>query len=169
MFNGELAVRLSGAVSKVADFGNPVKTFAYQLNQGGPLQFANGTLDYQADLYWSDQILIASSGSQSLDLAGSLFDDLGVACNFAKIRGILVSSADANAHDLIIGNGTNPFLGPFGAAAHTAAVKPGGVFAAFAPRTGWPVTAATADILKLANAGAVSGITVDVHILGTSA
>ena len=101
-----------------------------------------------------------------------LADDLGQAQNFAKIKVIMIKASSANTNDLVVGNAaSNGFIGPFGAATHTVAVKPGGTLLMECSGTlaGWPVTAGTADILKLANGGAGSAVVFDIAILGTSA
>jgi hypothetical protein len=70
---------------------------------------------------------------------------------------------------VIVGNGTNPFVGGFGAGTHTWTIPPGGFIFVAAPVSGWTVTAATADILKISNSGAGTSVVYDICLGGTSA
>jgi hypothetical protein len=122
----------------------------------------------QADRVFSDNRTVAASTNDDLDLAGVLTDPFGVVVTFAKIKAIVIRSAAANTTNLTVGNGATPFVGPFGAAAHTLQLQPGGEIRLIAPQTGWTVTGATADILRIANAAGASAV-YDVDIVGTSA
>jgi hypothetical protein len=142
-----------------------------------PLQFTRGfSLDSgtganQADRVWHDTRTIAISGTDDLDLSGVLVDAFGDAATFVKVKGIFVSAAAANTNNVVVGNAAaTQFLGPFGAAAHTAHVRPGG-FLAFAcsDGTGWGVVNAASDLLRVANSGAGTSVTYDIVIIGTSA
>jgi hypothetical protein len=122
----------------------------------------------QADRVFSDSRTLAASTNDDLDLAGVLTDPFGVVVTFAKIKAIVIRASAANTTNLTIGNGATPFVGPFGAAAHTLQLQPGGEVRLIAPQTGWAVTAATADILRIANAVGASAV-YDIDIIGTSA
>lgn len=142
-----------------------------------PLQFSrgyalpNGTGSGQADLIWDDRRTIAASGTDDLDLAGTLTDIYGATVTFARIKAIVVAAAAGNANNVVIGAAaTNQFVGPFGSATHTCHVRPGGVAAFVATdATGWPVTAGTGDLLRIANSGAGTSVTYDIVLLGASA
>lgn len=131
----------------------------------------NGVGAGRADLMWSDTRTIAASGSESLDLAGSLVDALGVTLNFARVKALIVVAAAANGNDVVVGGASeNAWIGPFGSATDKVKVRPGGALALFAPgATGYPVTAGTGDLLQLANSGAGTSVTYDVIIIGASA
>lgn len=142
-----------------------------------PLSFAqsfhldNGTGANAADKLYLDTNTLAASANVDVDLAGSLSDALGASLSFARVKALFLRARDTNVNNVIIGGAaTNQFVGPFGAATHTFAVKPGGFLGWIAPdATGWPVTAATADLLRIANSGAGSSVTYDVVIIGASA
>ena len=53
-----------------------------------------------------------------------------------------------------------------GAAIHGAAVRPGGEALFVAPGTGWTVTPATGDLLRILNGGAGTPVTYDIMIIG---
>jgi len=57
-------------------------------------------------------------------------------------------------------------------ATHTLTLRPGAFVAVgtgAADATGYAVTATTADLLKIANSGAGTSVTYDIHIIGASA
>jgi hypothetical protein len=133
------------------------------------LALANGTGNDQADVIWSDERTIAASANDDLDLAGSLVGAFGNTLTFAKIKAILVIADDANTNNVVIGAAASAqFVGPFGAATHTIAVRPGGVFLIAIPDTGWTVTATSADLLRIANSAGGTPVTYKLVIVGTS-
>jgi hypothetical protein len=70
---------------------------------------------------------------------------------------------------VVIGAGTNPFSGPLGGTLPTITVPPGGEVLLTAPVSGWTVTAATGDILKIVNSAGSTSVDYDIIIAGTSA
>lgn len=132
---------------------------------------ASGVGLNQADRVFSETRTIAASGTFDLDLAGVLLDIFGSVITFARIKGIIVLPLVANTNNVVLGNhATAAFVGPFGAATHTLAVKPGGILALIMPdATGWAVTPTTADMLKFTNGGAGTGVTYDLIVIGASA
>jgi hypothetical protein len=135
----------------------------------GDIALTNGTGANQADLIFHDNRTIALSSSENLDLSGALTDPFGNVIAFAKIKAIIIRAAAANVNDVLVGGAaTNTFLGMFGDATDIIKVKPAGAFVWVAPGTGATVTAATGDILKVANSGAGTSVTYDVTIIGTS-
>lgn len=136
-----------------------------------PVLLADGTGANQADLVYSGTRTLSASGSEELDLAGGLEDAFGATLTFAKIKGILIKAASGNTNNVVVGGAaSNAFQGPFGATNDTIAVKPGGQFLISAPNAaGWPVTAGTGDLLKIANSSGTTGVTYDIVIIGTSA
>jgi len=138
-------------------------------NIGGTLEFKDGIGAGQADRVFSERRTIAAGGNLDLDLSGGgLVNEFGDAVTFAKVKAISIKHASGVAN-AVIGNGATPFLGPFGAAAHTIAIPPGGAFSiGRTDAAGWPVTNTTADILRINNPGGAS-IDVDICIVGTSA
>jgi hypothetical protein len=131
----------------------------------------SGTATGQADLVWGDLNTLAASTNTDIDLAGSLTGPLGGTVTFARVKCIMITADEGNTNNVILGAAaTNAFVGPFGAATHTIAVQPGGSVTLTAPgTTGWPVTAATADLLRVANSGAGSTVTYKILIVGASA
>jgi hypothetical protein len=131
----------------------------------------NGTLINQGDLIFADKVTLAASTNLDLDLLGSLTDQaLGTAINFVKVKGILVKADVANTQNFTLGGAaSNPFVGPFGAGAHTVQIKPNGMVLFWAPdAAGWAPVAGTGDILRIAN-GAGTAVNFDIIIWGASA
>jgi len=166
--NLKIKATVQGLYSSANDIANPVQDLMKQV----ALAFTSGVAASQADLLFADERTLAASANENLDLAGSLTDAFGAVLTFAKIKAILIYANAANTNDVIVGGqATNGWLGPFGAAAHTVAVKPGGVLLMAGPQLAGlgSVTAATADLLKIANSAAGTSVTYGVIIIGTSA
>lgn len=146
-------------------------------SQASALQFTRGfSLDSgtganQADKVFSDTRTIAPSGTDDIDLAGTLLDAFGAVLTFVKVKLIAVAAYAANTNNCVVGAAAaTQFVGPFGAATHTVAVAPGGFFAITRPdAAGWSVGAGASDLLRVTNSGAGTSVTYDIVILGTSA
>ena len=118
------------------------------------------------DLLWYGQRTIASGSNESLDLAGGISDVFGNVITFARIKSLYIRNL-STAQTLTLGNGANPWPGPFSPATSTFTIPPLGVIAWEAPYFGWAVTAGTGDTLKLAN-GSGATMTYNISILGSS-
>lgn len=131
-----------------------------------------GTGSGQADKLWiSGGRTLAGSANEDLDLAGTLTDAFGATFTLARVKGIIIASAAANTNDVVLGGAAaNGFISWVGSATDKVKVKPGGVLALFAPdATAYPVTAATADLLRVTNGAAGTSITYDIAVIGSSA
>lgn len=132
----------------------------------------NGTGVGAADKVWHDQRTLGGSAAEDLDLAGVLTDALGAGVTMARVKAIIIKAADANAGNLVVGNAaSNGFVSWVGGATHTVTVRPGATLALIAgagDATGYTVTAATADLLHVANSGASAAI-YDIVVVGCSA
>lgn len=159
-----IMARIRGALSQSGDGG----TAQLPVNVSQELALADGTAADQANAVYIDAFSIAASGSLNLDLAGGgLTDRLGNALNFTAVKAILLIADATNTNNIVVGNGTNPFVGPFGAGTHSLAVEPGGqILLATRTAAGWAVVAGTGDVLKLANSGAGSAVTGTIVIVG---
>ncbi len=133
--------------------------------------WASGTGANQADQMWSDERTLTASSTEDLDLTGTaLQNPFGVNIAFARIKGVIVYALPANTNNVVVGNVTNGIVGWFGAATQSISVRPGGMFAIFAPdATAYTVTAGTADLLHIANSGAGTSVTYDIVIIGATA
>ncbi len=127
-------------------------------------QLTDGTGSGKAQVVFADQRTLVGSAADSLDLAGGLTDQFGATITFTKIKSIMILPAAANAEDLAIGGGSNPFIGWFADVSDVENVPAGGCSFHAYHTTGWAVTAATGDILEI-TAGA-GGATYDIVIVG---
>lgn len=137
-------------------------------------EWDSGTAADQADRIWTDTRTITASGTDDLDLAGGLTDAFGTAITFARVRALLVTADPTNTNLVILGNaaangwsGTNT---PFTATTTTHRIQPGGLNLYIAPQAdGFPVTAGTADILRVTNSAGGTPVTYTIIIIGCSA
>jgi|SRR3982750_313297 len=162
-------LKVSAALSSALDLVSP----AARLSQSYSSEFDDGTAAGQADKVFSDTRTLGASATESLDLAGSLTDALGASLTFAKVKAIIISAAAANTNNVIVGGDvTNTFFGIFADETDALVIRPGATFALFcgeADAAGYAVTAATADLIKITNSGAGTGVTYSIIIIGTSA
>jgi hypothetical protein len=163
MISLELITRIKGLLQAEGDGG----TAALTVKEGQSLRIADGTGAKQANGIYIDDFSIAASSSTTIDLSGSLEDRLGNPLVFTAVKAIMVIAAAANTNDIVIGDGSAPFVGPFDDGTATVSVAPGGQFMVANPSAaGWAVTATTADELKLANSGSASAVAGTIVIVG---
>lgn len=161
---GRVAVLLESLLTDINSFSNPQDLLAFKREFG----FSNGTGANQADKRWSSAgRSLASTASESLDLAGSLLDYRGNAITFARIKAIAIFNNGPNM--IQVGAGSNPLINWIGTAGDIVNIRSGGLFLLVAPdATAYAVTAGTGDILRVLNSAAGT-ITYDVALLGASA
>lgn len=157
---------IDSTLSNTLDFSTPTSHQKADLNPVN--EFTAGSGSGQINKVFHDQRQLGPSGTEDIDLSGALVDALGVTLAFTAIKAIYVKAAAANTNNVVIGNtAATQFLGPFGAATHTLAVPPGGVFLVTFPGAGWTVGAGATDLLKILNSGAGTGVTYDITFLGS--
>lgn len=164
-----LSTKLTAAISYhltgAPDLGNAEAKY----DGHAAIALASGTGASLADKVFSDRRNLGSGANESLDLSGALVDPIGVACVFAKVKGIIIKSLPANTTNLTVKPAASSgWLGPFGAAAHALTIPPGGSIALFAPVNGWAVTAEDNDLFNIANAAGAAA-NYEIIIVGTSA
>ena len=135
------------------------------------MSLASGTGAGKADRVWSDQRQLAASGTEDIDLAGTLLDAFGATVSFARIKGLVIAAAAGNTNNVVIGNASSNAWTALLGATGTAIIRPGAFLAVgtgVADAVGYSVTAGTGDLLKVANSGPGSSVTYDIHIIGVS-
>lgn len=164
-FTGNINVTVSGVLTSALD----LEAVQSQLTKKLALALTDGSGANQATNVFSDTRTLAASASESLDLAGSLTNAFGQVISFTKVRALMIFASASNTNDVVVGGaGANGFFSMFGAAAHTAKVKPGGSLIITAPDVnGLAVVAGTADLLQIANGAGGSGVTYDVIVIGS--
>jgi hypothetical protein len=146
------------------DLGTP--SILYDITK--TFDFTSGTGANQINKVWADERTLTASATEELDLAGVLTDAFGAVITFATIKGIILIADASNTNDVVIGNAAaTQFVGPFGAATHTIAVKPGGLFMDVLGGTGWSVSGGSTDKLKLANSAGGTSVVFKIIIFGT--
>lgn len=160
--------QISGTYKNLLDLGTPTDSFLKKVK----IDLANGTAANDADLMFHDQRTLAASGTEDLDLAGSLANPLtGATMTFAELRAIMFFAAAANTNNVQVtrpaSNGVPSWLL---AAGDGIAIPPGGCFLWACPADGKvTVTAGTGDLITVTNSAGSTSVTYDVVILGTSA
>jgi len=142
------------------------------ITSSNDVSLTDGTTAGKVDRVFSDRRTLTASATEDLDLAGVLTDAFGNTITFAKIKGIKISAATGNTNNVVVGAASSNQWATLLNAAGTITLRPGAAFAAMsgsADTTGWGVTAATGDLLKIANSGGTTGVTYDIVIVGTSA
>ncbi len=164
-FTGALKVAVTGDLGLAADLGNT----NYVLNYAVSKAIANGTGADQANQIFTDTRTLSASATESLDLSGVLTNAFGETILFTSIKGIVIAPAAANTNDVIVGGAaSNAFINWVSDATDKVVVKPGGVFALYAPSAaGYAITAGTGDLLKVANSSSGTSVTYDILLIGT--
>jgi hypothetical protein len=137
------------------------------LNINESFNLTDGIALGQVDRLYYARLTLSGTTPTNLDLT-ALTDAFGAAVLLAKARILYFKALAANTQTVNIGNGTNPFIGPFGAAGASIVSLEAGARRYFDNPAGWAVTPSTGMILKLVGAGAGTHL-VDIVILGTSA
>lgn len=162
----KISLGLVATLSSALDLVSAQAPLAYRKT----FALTSGTGLNQADKIFSDTRTLAASGTETLDVSGVLADALGATLTMARVKGILVAAAVGNTNNVLVGGGSNPLLGYVADATDIVVVRPGGLFLWLAPdAVGAAVTAATGDLLKVANSSSGTGVTYDVVIIGASA
>lgn len=162
--NGRIGVTLSMLLASALDVGSA----SYPVNYNADFQFTDGTGANQANRAFTDKRTLAASTTEDIDLAGVLIDALGNTLTFDKIKALIVKADAGNVNDVLVGGAASAQASAFfGDVTDAVRVKPGGVIALIAPdASGYDITATTADLLKIANSGAGSGVTYTIIIVG---
>lgn len=134
-------------------------------------QLGNGVGASQADRMFFATRSIAASGVDDLDLNGTALQDaLNVNLALVRIKVLAIAAKSTNINNVVLGAAAaNPVTSILGATG-TLPIRPNGQLLLIAPdATGYAVTAATADVLRVANSGAGSAVDYDIVIIGASA
>lgn len=161
-----VTAQVDAVYSNLLDLGTPVDNFQKRTK----IEMTNGTGANMADRMFHDQRTIALSSSEDLDLAGVLVNDFGATLTYVELRAVLITASPANNNNVLVSRPASNGVPLFSAAGDEIIIPPGGAFLWACPADGKiTVTAATGDLLHVANSGAGSSVTYDVVIIGTSA
>lgn len=136
--------------STTTEISGAKSSIAVRLPQGGVVAYTHGTGAAQVNAMHVNQVSLVASTPQSPDLTALTGGQGDTSFSKIKVFALFNNEAAGTGKSVIIGNGTNPFVGPFGAGTHTLTVPAGcGVVIYTKENAGWPVTGGTGDILKL--------------------
>lgn len=155
-----------------AALSNPIDlvTGAGSLEYTKKYQWTNGTTVDKADRVFSDTRTVSASGTDPLDLAGSLTDLYGNTLTFVELRLLYVSASSSNTNNVRLNRPASNGVPLFLAASDGIDIPPGGEFLWACPADGKvTVTAATGDIINIDNSSSGTSVTYDVIIIGASA
>ena len=163
-----LSVSAAATLSGTADLAN----ISSPLNFSKSVSLGSGTGAGKADRLFTDTRSLAASATEDLDLSGALLDVLGGPAVFARIKGLIIYAHDDNVNNVVVGAAASNQWATLLNTTGTITLRPGATAAFMAGKadaTVWAVTAATGDLLKIANSGAGSAVNYDIVILGNSA
>jgi hypothetical protein len=132
--------------------------------------WTNGTTVDKADRVFSDTRTVSASGTDALDLAGSLTDIYGNTLTFVELKALYVYASTGNTNNVRVNRPSSNGVPLFLAASDGIDVPPGGTFFWACPADGKvTVTAGTGDLLNFDNSSSGTSVTYDVVIIGASA
>lgn len=167
-----LLLNVTANQTLATDLGGPI---TFPLTKGYSVAMATGTGAGQADLLYQDTNTLGASATLDVDLSGVLTTPVGGGLvSFARIKGLVVAAAAGNTNNVVVGGAAaTQFVGPFGSATHTIAVRPGEfkvlIACGAADAIGYPVTGGASDFLRITNGGAGTSVTYDLIVIGCSA
>lgn len=167
-----LSSTLSVAVTAIQTSPGDLATGSVPLAVRHAVNLASGTGAGAADRVFSDRRTLAASGTEDLDLNGSLLDAFGGTVNLLRVKGLYVAASSANTNNVVVGNASSNGWATLLSATGTVTLRPGAAILALAGQadaTAYGVTASTGDLLHIANSGSGSAVTYDVIVIGASA
>lgn len=161
-----VTAKIETTFRNVLDLSVPVDSLIKQTK----IELSNGTSSNNADLCFHDQRTLAASGTEDLDLAGSLAGPFGAAQVFVELRAVLFSASSSNTNNVLVSRPASNGVPLFSAAGDQIIIPPGGVFLWACGADGKiTVTASTGDLLTVTNSAGSTSVTYDVVIIGVSA
>lgn len=163
----KIQVGLTAALTSALDLVTSTSPLSYPK----VWEWADGTGADQADKVWSDSGTITASGTVDIDLAGGITDAYGATITLARVKLLAVYAHTTNVNNIEVGNaaanGWTSWVD--GGSTARVRVKPGGLLLGIAPdATAWPVTAGSADVLRLTNDAGSTSVAYDIVVVGAS-
>lgn len=159
-----IALSIDATLTGTGDLGNPKQRV--NISEELALLAGTGAIN-QCDLMFQDTRTLAASGTEDLDLAGSLANAFGAALAAAELVLLFVKAHDANTNNVNVTRPASNGVPIFLAASDGRAILPGEWFLIVSEH-GIAVTAATGDLITITNSGGTTGVTYDVLALGRS-
>jgi len=155
---------LKGRQIKSQDLEDTPKSFELDWEQS----FGPGTGAGLVDKQYDDERTLGDGASENLDLSGSLVDTFGVVILFAKIKVLAIKNKSTTQTLSVGGAASLGFIAWVGDPTDIVKIGPGAMALLICDPAGVAVTAATADLLKIANSAGATCI-YDIFIAGSSA
>ena len=134
---------------------------------------AFGTAADQANDVWHDQRTLAQSATEELDVSGTLLNAFGDTFTPARIKAIFIKTSSGSTANLLVGGAAaNAFSTMFSDASDVLVIRGagGGVMLMAPDATGYVVTGATGDLLKMTHDGSTTeDMVYDIILIGASA
>ena len=165
---GRTTTQIKLVFNALGELGVGLSTITDPLDRDFTHLLSSGTGANQAsNLYHAERTLTASA-TENLDLAGSLTNGFGVTLTFTAIKAVLIRAKSTNTNNVQVGGAaSNAWATWVADSSDIVSVKPGGTLLIVAPdATGFAVTAATGDILKVANSAGSTSVIYEIIILG---
>jgi len=150
--------KVKASVDVSGSGSNELATINGNINVSNSQSFTAGTGSGNIDAVLTDGNTLASSGSETYDLDGSLTGALGESFAFSKVKSVFVRNTGATNALTLSGD----FLG----LTESITVPAGGCFLLDLGAAGISVTASTGDEIVIASA---SGTTYEIIIVGVAA
>lgn len=165
----ELSVSVAFGLTKaITSYPNPLR--ADQSYSSKARFTAIGASANQFSELYSAIRTLAGGANETLDLYGSLTNQLGETINFARVKVIVVELLTTTAASSItVGNAaSNVFTGPLGGTTPTVTIANGGGMAFWrSDATGWTVTNSSTDNLKVLNNDGAVVATYRITLIGS--
>ncbi|HVH49963.1 MAG TPA: hypothetical protein VM760_08835 [Sphingomicrobium sp.] len=160
---GDIALRINLTQSGTGDIGTP----KMRATVDKVLSLTEGTdATNKANILFADTRTLAASANENIDLSGALSDAFGASIAAAEIVAIYIAAESTNTNSVNVTRpASNGFIGPFLAASDGVGIKPG-EYALFVSQSGWAVTAATGDLINVANSAGSTEVVFDIIIVG---
>lgn len=132
---------------------NDLANLTWAPNYSKTITWASGVAANQVNEVFAEDRTLAANTNEDLDLTGVMLQNPGgTNIAFARVKELLIVNLSATQTLTVGGAASFAWVGPFGATTHTIKVEAGGFLHLVAPTAaGWPVTAGTADLLRVAN------------------
>lgn len=161
-----VTAQIETTFKNLLDLSTPIDN----LTKKAKIELANGTGANSADLCFHDTRTVSASGTDAIDLAGSLAGPFGASQVFVELRAVLVAASSANTNNVRVNRPASNGVPLFLAAGDGIDVPPGGVFLWSCPADGKvTVTASTGDLLNIDNSSSGTSVTYDLVVIGCSA
>jgi hypothetical protein len=143
------------------------------LNKTYTVSFADGVAAGQANVVFHDRRTLGPSANEDLDLIGTMLSDpAGVALSMIRVKALIISAAQANANNVVVGAAAATPWATLLNSTGTVTVRPGATLAYFASAldaVGHVAAAGASDLLRVTNGGAGTSVDYDIMLIGANA